>query len=154
MLAEPYCIRRAEQDDVPGIVRLARSFLAVSGFGRWFTLTQEGVEHAVAVLLSWESGVGFVVEREGRIVGAIVGHRCHVWFEPNATIAAELGWWVDPAHRGVGVSLLRAFEAWGREQKADVVALSDLLQTNASPAGELLEKLGYEMVERSFVRGL
>lgn len=156
MLTEPYTLRQACAEDVPGITRLARPFLQVSDFGRWFSLSQERVELALRRLVSDTAtgAIGFVLERDERIVGAIVGRLAAPWFDDSARVATELGWWVEPEHRGQGATLLRGFESWARDQKADCVGLSDLLHTNASPAGTLLERYGYELVERSWVKGL
>jgi GNAT superfamily N-acetyltransferase len=154
MLAEPCTLRRADAEDAHGIARLARPFIAVSDFGRWFACDQERIEGALRDLVSHEQGIGLVAEVDNWIVGAIVGRLTSPWFDPTARVAAELGWWVDPEHRGHGAQLLREFESWARDQKADCVALSDLLHTNAAPAGTLLERHGYELVERSWVKGL
>jgi len=150
MVAATYTLRRADLSDVPGIVRIARSFLGVSGYGRLFDLTHEDITCAIDEVIDSDEGVCFVVECDDRIVGAILGKRSPVWLKRGVTVAVELGWWVDPDHRGHGVDLLREFEAWAKPLP---VVVSDTIMDGATPAGPLLERLGYEMIERCFVKG-
>ena len=60
-----------------------------------------------------------------------------------APVAKELGWW---ASDGSGLRLLRAFEAWAKEQGADLVQLS------TAPSGPDLERLGYQAAELAWVK--
>jgi len=149
MSASTYTLRTAELRDVPGIVRLARAFIGVSGYARLFDLTHEDITAAIDGVIDSEAGTCIVCEDGDRIVGAIIGMRSPVWLKRGETVAVELGWWVDPEHRGPGMDLLRAFEDWAYPLP---VVMSDTIMDGSTPAGPLLEKVGYEMIERAFVR--
>ena len=63
---------------------------------------------------------------------------------------------MKPEHRGskLAIKLLREFERWGKERGASHVVMSDLVIEGGTPAGQLFEKLGYVLVERSHVKGV
>lgn len=149
MFAPTYTLREAELGDVPAVARLARTFIGQSGYARMFELTVEDITTAIDSVVDSDAGVCILCECDGRVVGAILGTRSPVWLKRGETVAVELGWWVDPEHRGPGMDLLRAFERWASPLP---VVVSDTIMDGSTPAGPLLEKVGYEMIERSFVR--
>jgi RimJ/RimL family protein N-acetyltransferase len=61
---------------------------------------------------------------------------------------SEVFWWVDPDHRGCGLRLLRAGEAWAWDHGATSfhVSAPDLR------VGALYERLGYTKVETAYLR--
>jgi hypothetical protein len=61
---------------------------------------------------------------------------------------------VDEDSRGHGDLLRQQFERWARMQRAPVVAMSDVILDDATPAGELYAKKGYEVVERAWLKRL
>ena len=107
-------------------------------------------------LLDMPLGLVLVAEHDGEIVGGLMGLLTPLWFNQSATVASEVAWWVDPQYRGgaAGVRLLYTFEAWAKERGAAAVCLSDLVLDGEQPAGSLIDKLGYTLVERSHVKVL
>ena len=140
-------IRRATDDDVATIARMGLRFVRFSPY-RAVDPKVDDVAAGVANVI--ETGVGFVAEREGRIVGFILGALAPLWFAPRVTVAAELAWWVQPEHRNTraGIKLLNAFEAWAEDHGARVVLMMDLIVDGKATTGETLRRLNYHVVER------
>lgn len=63
-------------------------------------------------------------------------------------VAGELFWWVEPAHRGHGVRLLRAGEAWARAHDA---VRFQMVAPNAR-VGHLYRRLGFAPLETTYQR--
>lgn len=145
-------VRRAGLPDAAAILPLAKRFVERSPFAQYVTYDEEQARQALLQCLG--RGAVYVLETEdGRVVGAIMGHLTPWWFS-RELVAAELGWWVNEDSRGHGDVLRQRFEAWAREQRAPVVSMSDVLLDDATPAGELFEKKGYECVERAWLKRL
>lgn len=146
-------IRAGTEDDLDQLVELGRRFLLASPYSAFTTVSDARVRNMLLAVL--EHGGLFVAEEDGRIAGAIAGQILTQWYD-STPVAAELAWWVDPALRGrpSAIGLLKAFERWALERKAIGVVLSDLMVAGEAPAGELFERLGYEVVERSHFKKL
>jgi aminoglycoside 6'-N-acetyltransferase I len=92
----------------------------------------------------------FVAEEGGRIVGwAEVRLRSHADGCETSPVGYLEGWYVAPAWRrkGVGASLVAAFEAWARDRGCAEVASDTGLDNEASQAAHL--RLGYEVSDRA-----
>ena len=143
-------IRPATTEDIPQLVALGTRFLAEHPMP-----AGASVNHLGAVL-TWLIPSQFVcvVEHDGVLRGMLIGVLSHPWFDPSTPLAVELAWWVDPSMRGsmAGVRMLRAFESWATMHNA-VIAVSDLVAPDGVPTiGTLTERLGYRLVERTFVK--
>lgn len=76
--------------------------------------------------------------------GFIAGEIGQTVISPDP-IANELGWYAEDRS---GLRLLRAFEAWARDQGATLIKLS----CNGGPAQSILERSGYRLAELQMVR--
>jgi GNAT superfamily N-acetyltransferase len=147
-------VRIASPADTDALLAMGARFFAFSPFAR---LTTFDPEHARASIEQMrEAGVVLVATVDGEIVGGLLGLLTPLWFNQSAMVASEVAWWVDPQYRGgaAGVRLLYTFEAWAKERGATAVSLSDLVLDGEQPAGSLIDKLGYTLVERSHVKVL
>jgi predicted N-acetyltransferase YhbS len=146
-------IRPATPADIDGLLALVEPFFAFSQFSRFVSCSADTARPFVEQVV--DTGIAFVADEDGAIVGGIIGLMSPIWFNPSAFTAAELGWWVSESHRGgmAGVKLLRAFENEAKERGAVVVTMSDLSAGGEWPAGKLFEKLGYAVVERCQMKG-
>ena len=63
---------------------------------------------------------------------------------------------MDPSYRGrpEGVRLLFEFERWAKEHQVAAICMSDIVIKGESAAERILQRLGYSMTERTFVKGL
>ena len=135
-------IRPATIDDVPALVGIGQRFVAR------YPGPPVSLEHLPGVLTRL-IGTGFVaVDDQGGVRGVLVGTITPTWLDPTARIAIELAWWHDVPGSPGGIRLLRAFEAWAAEQRVPVM-LSDLVSNGAPVLGDIVERLGYQTVERA-----
>lgn len=146
----PVC-RRASIEDTQALVGLASRFVSRSPFARFVCYDPEVARDTILAII--DRGAVFVLESEGRVVGAIIGAQAPLWFSRDVA-ATELGWWIDPDYRGRGNDLRREFEHWAHEVGASVVVMSDVTMDDATPAGTLYERAGYEMVERAWMKAV
>lgn len=147
-------VRRATVMDIDVLIEMGRGFLAYSAYGQSVPFDQDQMARGLCAVL--DAGVIFVAEKDGEIIGGIAGCMSALWFSPSTKIATEMAWWMKPEHRGskLAIKLLREFERWGKERGASHVVMSDLVIEGGTPAGQLFEKLGYVLVERSHVKGV
>ncbi len=137
--------------DATAILALARKFTSRAVFASFIAYDDDAARGTVLAAL--DRGVVFVLEVGGRIVGGIMGSLATVWFS-RELVASELGWFVEDEHRGHGDELRRRFEAWGKSVGAPCSSLSDVKLDDAMPNGQLYERAGYEVVERSWLKNL
>lgn len=143
-------IRKATESDIPAIVAIGERFTTYHPYNAEFDPQAAGT--FVATLL--RDGIVFVADEGGQVVGTLVGMLTPLWYAPATMLATEIGWWLDEDHRrGMnGLMLLRAFENWAKEQKANVIILSDLCIDGEYPAGRLIEARGYRVMERTHIK--
>lgn len=141
-------IRPATDADVPALVALGQRFLAWSPYAS-LAVTDEALASAIRRVMA--TGFAMVADDAGDPFGALLGVLSSPWVDDSKRIAVELAWWVEPEHRGstAAVRLLREFQAWAKANGADGVTLSDLVVNGDAPAGELFNRLGFRMTERS-----
>jgi GNAT superfamily N-acetyltransferase len=79
----------------------------------------------------------YVAEEDGRVVGFCLGAVTVNVFVPQVPFVAELGWFVEPAsrHLGLGVKLWKQVIDWGRTRgaKASIYSKPILEQSNGKP---------------------
>jgi GNAT superfamily N-acetyltransferase len=67
--------------------------------------------------------------------------------------AAEVVWWIDPAHRGQGAAeMLDAYEAWASEKGCAFASMAALAA--APRAGRIYERRGYVPAEIHYLKPL
>lgn len=98
-----------------------------------------------------ENHVVLVDERDGRLVGYIVGVISPNALNPEITQLVEILWWVDPEFRGgtAAARLLAAFIDRGREV-AHWVFVSPCLAGDGAELG--LERAGFRLVQKQYLR--
>ncbi len=146
-------IRRAESSDLGELTALGSRFFRASPHSELMAVRDSDIRDGLSNVL--ESGVVFVAEVGGRLVGLCAGTIMSLWFKQDMPVACEFAWWVDVEHRKgpVGVKLLMAFEAWGVKQGARFICMTDLESGGAdSDNSRLFKRLGYRAIERSMVR--
>lgn len=146
-------LRPAELRDAEAIAQLGMDFI-----GRLKLDARPSVDRvtaSVGAVLNDRNGCGVVFEKDGRIVGFLLGMAVPIWFDVMDWSAIELAWWIDPAHRGgrEAVEMVRLFERWASNMNVNRIVLSDIeFLDQAQPAGVFIESLGYTLHERAFVK--
>lgn len=143
-------VRAAGEADLERVFEMGVSFLvSAPDYASIVEWTPEKLEELVRFLTLGDTNRVLVLERAG---GAIVGMLAlaiteNLW--GNGTIAEEVAWWVEPAHRGrAGLKLLGAGEAWARQEGALVLRM---VAPRGSQIGTVYERRGYEPLESIYV---
>lgn len=145
-------IREATTDDIPALIDMGMRFHAGSAYSRLLEPSKPVVAETLRGLIGADTGVAFVDDQDGQIIGAILGiivpH-----FITGEPICGELSWWVDENYRGLtGPRLLKTLEEWAKANNAKKMSVIEPL---GSPrVGQLYERLGYQMVEKSYMKAL
>ena len=147
--------RQATIEDWPFVQKYARQFFDLSGWKR--VLGQDAdCTHGLDRLIGTPN-VFFMVAADGdRVVGGI-----GVVVAPSQTVqdkllAQELFWYVDEDYRQtrVAVQLYRSAERWAKEVGAVAITMALLERSMPETVASMYERMGYEQVERIFVKGL
>lgn len=88
------------------------------------------------------------IERPGGILIGLVGPSLLGPFR----VAQEVAWWVDPAHRGRSVGMLREYCAWATMRGAKAIEVKSLAKFPEVEA--LYAREGFERLETSWVKWL
>lgn len=144
-------IRTATLADVPRLVEMAQAFGATVPLSRAFPVDPARVSALMTLGMSRDDMTVLVAETdEGAVVGMCGMHR----FDHPVlalTMASVVAWWVDPAHRGHGATLLKAGKGWALKTGAKVVQLS--IPVGTTPEAEWLARaLGFEPTEQSWTQ--
>lgn len=143
-------VRRARPDDLARIVHMGLTFLGSVYAGSLPDPPDpDAMARTAAGMLDADDKALFVLEVNGAVRG-MLGMFLFVHPFTGARTATELFWWVDPAHRGAGLRLLKAGQQWARE----VGAGSLLMIAPGDDVARFYERLGYLKVETTYVTRL
>jgi GNAT superfamily N-acetyltransferase len=139
-------------NDIPALLDMGMRFHEGSGYSRLIQPSKQKVAETLRFLIESDSGMVFVDDREGIIVGAILGMLV-THFVSGEITAAELSWWVDEDYRGFsGPRLLQRLED---EAKAKGAKSISAVEPPGNPVvGALYQRRGYELTEKSYMKAL
>lgn len=145
-------IERATISDLESLEVMGERFFIHSDYSKTCEYDRDSV--ALMIIHAIDNGAVFVARVEGVIVGALIAMLVPLWFNRDHIAASEMAWWVDEEHRGgmAGIGLYMAFMDWAEESKANSMIISDLVSGGEGTLGNMPERLGYSMVERSHMR--
>ncbi|MDR1276569.1 MAG: GNAT family N-acetyltransferase [Candidatus Accumulibacter sp.] len=144
-------IRPAKTDDVPRIVELGRLLHAASSYATQ-RFDEDKVADTMRALIGG-SGVVFVAEIDGVVVGGIAGAVTEPWFS-REKIAFDYSFFIDPARRhGVmAVRLLKTFFDWARRMGAERIHMGITTGVNVEETARLYRALGMKDAGALFER--
>lgn len=147
-------IRAMRKDDLPELVRLGKLLHETSTY--WcFQYDEQKVAEFLSGLVASGTGVVFVAERDGKVIGGFAGGIVEWWFSRDR-LAFDLSLFVHPKHRHglIAMKLIKAFEAWAKDKGAIEVRLG--ITTNIGVAGtaRLYKSMGFENAGVTFGKGL
>lgn len=140
-------IREATIEDVPAIADMGLDFLATDDYQGVLSENRAQIEATSRFLITDQNGVIFVAETPVGLVG-MISMLAFTHHFSGERVAGELVWWVKPAHRGIGIRLLRRAEQWAAESGARRI---QMIAPNESVA-HIYERLGYTMIETAYQR--
>jgi len=84
----------------------------------------------------------------GQCIGGLVGYVYREAQGLGDLVAQDLGWYVDPEHRGgtAAVRMVRDFEAWAKSKGARCVLLAQTTAINVDRTRQWCEALGYTVI--------
>lgn len=147
-------IRVATANDVPALMRMARSFIAYSRHGAMIDIADSELEAQTRAILAQPNMSVFVAELDGEVVAMLIGALTSLWFAPSKTMAAELAWWVDERARmsPIAIKLVRMYEGWASANGAQFITMSSLAMNSGPDVGRMLERLGYAKAEMTHIK--
>lgn len=152
--SELYSIREATEHDVIDLAILGKEFVKESqnSFLGW---NSSKVYDALFDAIQREDFHIVVLQADTEIVGMLV---CFVTpcFFSDVKQAVEIVWYVTPEHRGSkkALQMLEHYEQWAKEQGAVCVNLVNLEILRGDRVAKLYKRLGYHLVENTFMKGL
>jgi GNAT superfamily N-acetyltransferase len=138
-------IRPATLADVPRLVEMGVSLRREPVLRDHLQENPTALEAVAHSLVTGEASDLLVAERDGGVVG-MLGLLAYSHPMSGQRVASEIAFWVDPAHRGAGVALLRAGEAWARAHECPEMEMGSPNER----VDRLYERLGYVAVERRY----
>ena len=136
-------IRPAAIEDLDRVVPLCRHFEQLSPRLRF----EPRVFLAIwSAFLGSGQGAIFLLEDAGQVVGAIAGV---AYPEPYAgeRVCQEFFWWTEPSHRGRGLALYKALQAWAREQQCVELRMGQLTDVLAGKLSRFFQREGFTAIE-------
>lgn len=94
------------------------------------------------------------IQKEGK--GIILGLIYPLFYNPDVLVAQELGWWVEPEHRGspLAIRLLKEFEKEAKNRGASKVIMFYLDAQTPDKLDKMLSKMNYKHLEYNMVKDL
>jgi len=137
-------IRAATLEDIPKITDLAEE-MHPEGDYKNVPFCREMYENFLSIALPQDQYCLFLCEKDGEIIGAIMGSVFCYLFSPLIQ-AADMGFFVKKEHRGslVAPKLVGAYEQWAATKGAVKTRLD--VSTGDTKAGAFYERLGYTCV--------
>ncbi len=138
-------IREATLEDVPTLVAMGRQFAQSATYRDVVRDNPEQMTVMAQTLITSDVGIMLVLERDGQLNG-MIGMICMPHFLSGDVFAGEICWWVNPGHRGDGLHLMKAAEAWAQARGAKTI---QMIAPN-DRVGRLYERMGYRRTETTY----
>lgn len=144
-------IRELTTDDLPTLLPLCREFQAEGGLPGEFVSEK--------FICSWNNfitlkmGVVFGMYRDGKVVG-MLGGIAYNDLNDGKMVVMEMFWYVVKEFRGMGLKLLKTFEAWAIKRGAARLCMACLAGLNSDSMSSLYSRLGYRPLDLTFVKEL
>ena len=140
--------RNATSDDIPRLLPLVKAFADEIGFGEDYShkCAAQTLSDAIS------TGVVLVEEKDDELVGLIVGSIARSPWNPFKLMIEELMFYVNEDYRNTraGYMLLKTYT--DRVSDMDLYASSLKLMYNSPDLTKVYEKLGYKLLEKTFVK--
>lgn len=144
-------LRPLTSADLPAVVRLAPMF--------WAEGKLPGKFVPEVFLRTWESlfslGIGQMIGSfDGDRVTGVLGFILSPDANDGEIVATEMFWFVDPASRGDGLRLFRAFETEAKAAGAKRLIMVHLSSINGPELKHLYERCGYHEIETQYLKDI
>lgn len=143
-------IKYCEEEDIPAVVEMAKSFFKESPYASVVALDAFKLEEVVRGLFNNPSCMVLLGLSSGTPVGMLLAQVSETIFSRHK-IASEIAWWVHPDHRGNGIStkLLDGYEYWAEQMGANFISMASL---NTKNVDIILTNRGYSATEVAYAK--
>lgn len=145
-------IRKARPDDIGRLLELGHAFFQSAGWGRVVEWDPMSVVETIEQVD--ETGVLLVLEKDGRVEGAVGAPILPSFFNKATRMSQELFWYVDPPARREGMALLSALEEACKEKGAAIHLMGAVAGDREEKFDRFYRARGYEPAERFFIKRL
>lgn len=142
-------IREATLDDVPRLVEMGCEFINGSRYRAAVKPDPASIAQMIRGLIELPYGLVLVSDMSGEVTG-MIGVIATMHPMSSEAVMSEMFWYVTPEHRGHGVRLLKAAEAWGRAHGVKkAIMISPTKKVSA-----FYRRAGYSLLETQFIKSL
>jgi GNAT superfamily N-acetyltransferase len=150
-----YIVRQAAVDDLKQYNTLLSKFHANAPISTVIKFDPEGCYSFLLNSLDNSDVCLFVCENESKeIIGVTAAVAYPMYFNPNAFVAQELWWWIEPEHRGSGAGklLYNSLESWAKDKNLNSLFMIALEDRNIDTMLKIYKQKGYTPLERIFIK--
>jgi len=143
-----YEITEATIEEIPVITQLCKKFEQATSH------VTVDIEHSIKSYTRFiESGIGtmLLLKKDGEIIGGL-GCLKYPDLHSGELTAVETFWFVDPQHRGKGLKLFDAFEAWADKHGCVNKAMIHMVDSYPDILEKLYIRKGYKLIEKHYVK--
>lgn len=147
-------VRKAIQEDVKRLVELGKLFYESTILPKYAGYDETTMEYLLSTYITTETCAVFVLEKEGTIIGGIMGHIAPAYWNMSVLTCQQLGWFVHPEHRGFhSIRLLDTLEAWAKEKGAKVFfSGAKMVHGQFEMMAAMLKKKGFVPLEMAYIK--
>lgn len=109
----------------------------------------EAIRMSLLRMLTSDLCAIWVQEKAGRIIGMLGAYQIEHPFS-GELIFAEMFWWVEPEHRGLGLALYRTFERAARQGGARRIQMG----APSKKVAKIYRRLGFTKLEETYSKEL
>lgn len=132
--------------DIEYLTAAAKRFYKEIGISHF-----DGMQEYYEYILSLDGAFAKVINGKGFIVGLISPS----FLNPNIKLCSELAFYVDKEHRGTSTAakLLKMYEKHAIDNGCNQISLVSLEKLD-NTAGNIYRKMGYNLLEKHFIKEL
>lgn len=138
-------IREAEESDFHDIAVMSSEFWTKTMFDDEFCY--DSVFNMIS--LCCDSGLLFVAEIEGEVVGFVAGVSGALLGNGAVKTGTEVAWWIQPEHRGgsIAIKLLKAIESRAKDLGIKYWSMAFMCSSMPDTVESIYKKMGYQKSE-------
>jgi GNAT superfamily N-acetyltransferase len=154
--ASTVCVRPAEPDDLPALMRMAEQFHTASPCAAYIPFCPASMADTFHRLAVGETSCLLVGDVGGEVLGMIAGVASPHYVNAAHTTTHELFWWVDPAarHTRTALRLLQAFEDWAMAIGSSTLFMASPATMTPDKLARFYERKGYGAVDVNYAKNL
>lgn len=145
-------VRAGTAEDFIPCVQMAERFWSVAGYAESIPFDADStVDYFVMGL---NSGLFSVAEKDGKVIGFVIGVSAPCMVNRDYKVAAELAWWIEPEYRNGmdAIRLIKHIENQAQQQGCKIWSMMCLEAQEPDKVESMYLRMGYKPTERSFAR--